>query len=219
MLEAFLDFSWNGEVGAGDALVGAGTLALAWFTWRLARQTKADVDASRDSIAVSREAIEAADMPFVIPTPVPTSSPFSIRKDGPATISFEQAGSTHWLNLRLWNLGKGPAIVRDILLDLEDAQVLYGLRNAIPIATEQAHDLNVEMRYAFVATDYERRGTLTVIYSHASGTHHQTECSVVIAGRIVTCESFNRSQATSDSLRRSLDLTIESRTREDAAVQ
>jgi hypothetical protein len=194
-------------------------LALAWFTWRLARQTKADVDASRDSIAVSREAIQAADMPFVIPTPVPASSPFSIRKNGPANISFEQAGPIHWMNLRLWNLGKGPAIVRDILLDLEDAQVLHGLPNAIPIATEQAHDLNVELRYPFVAADSTRHGTLTVIYSHASGTHHQTECAVAIAGRIVTCESFNRSPATSDSLRQSLNRTIERHAIEASARQ
>jgi hypothetical protein len=204
MWTAVLHLSWNGEVGAGDGVVGLGTLALAFFTWRLARQTKADVDVSRDSIAVSREAIEAADMPFVIPSSIPQDSPFNLHSTDFPAIRFEQAGPMHWLAVRLC-----PAIVRDLRLDLDGAELLAPMRNHFPVAAEQAHDLNAELQHAFVPADGERPGTLTVTYSHASGSLYRTECAVTIRMRYIECESYERSTATTTRISRTVRMPYE----------
>ena len=109
------------DLSLGDLLVGFGTLALAGFTYKLARQTGREVDLTRrsveaaeDGITLSREqvdltrvSIEAQDRPFVIA---------SANERAPHAIMFRQLGSGpnagQWaFTFRLWNLGRGPAIV------------------------------------------------------------------------------------------------------------
>src|SRR3954452_12264955 len=44
-----LGLDLHGDLTGGDLLVGGGTLLLAWFTWRLARQTRTlAVETARD---------------------------------------------------------------------------------------------------------------------------------------------------------------------------
>lgn len=99
----------TGEMTAGDLLVGVGTLLLAAFTFRLAQRTSREVTLTEEALALNRESIEALDRPFVIATP-----------DGNHhLLGFKELGSEHpgWrFVFRLWNMGKGPAIVEHMSL-------------------------------------------------------------------------------------------------------
>jgi hypothetical protein len=198
-MSAFLDLSWHGEIAAGDALVGLGTLALAWFTWRLARQTKADVE-------TSQHAIEAADMPYVIATPVSTKEQVFMRRSrerGPTLLVKQHLGFVDGdggpdVEMRLWNVGKGPAIVKHVQLDINDRQVTGHLSTQYPIAPAQVADIRLETLIKSVDDLKIRehpmmmRGRLRIVYAHASGTSYETNSMVHVDGMSLVCDSFER---------------------------
>jgi hypothetical protein len=97
------------RVSIGDLLVGTGTLLLAAFTALLARQTRDAVAVSERGLELSRASVEALDRPFVIASP----------DHEHRLLGFAEVGGDHegWRFVyRLWNLGKGPAIVDDMSL-------------------------------------------------------------------------------------------------------
>ena len=118
--------SFDDSVSLGDALVAAGTLALAVVTFWLAWQTKREVGISTRSIDLAREGIEAQDMPFVIATANPEQS-----RELDTTVSmlrlwwgFDPDGGDYLLQIRLWNIGRGPAIARDVRLQIGTRDLL-----------------------------------------------------------------------------------------------
>jgi hypothetical protein len=196
VLATLLHLSWNGEIGAGDALVGAGTLGLAWFTWRLARQTQADV-------ATSQRAIEAADMPYVIAVPV--ASRLVSEGAGKGHMGFvTPAQGPVVVEMQLENIGKGPAVVVDVRLQIGP----FGDVTAIPDQPQplgagriadirlQAFQNHEELRHpdhpGFSA------GMMRIYYTHASGTLYQTASAVDLEGTYLRCLSFIRGQADGD---------------------
>jgi hypothetical protein len=184
-------FQW--EINLGDLVVGGGTLALAAFTFTLARR--------------ARESVEAIDMPFVIATPregyaalqfelvYPTESD---RGGGQQTIE-GAAPESRWFQLRLWNMGKGPAMVSDVQLQVRNASLLEPLDLQIPVSAGQGHDLGIPL-----AADYPddglpegTQGTLTIYFSHAGGMRLKTTCDIDLRCGRGYCRSYVRDEADS----------------------
>jgi hypothetical protein len=182
----------SGDLTLGDLLVGFGTLALAGFTYRLAAFTRRQVEesgremaTSREGLEVARESIEAADRPYVIPTPMPGDSDIEFRANGE-------------LIIRLWNLGRGPAIVSDVQLLLGDREVLTSLPGFIPIHAGGAADHALRVRGPVVDLidrgELGDHGTLRVFYNSASATTYMTLSAVRRIDRRVVCRHFTRSE-------------------------
>ena len=53
MTATFLGITIDSDINLGNLIVGAGTGLLAFFTWRLARQTKREVDETQKSIELT----------------------------------------------------------------------------------------------------------------------------------------------------------------------
>jgi hypothetical protein len=185
---AFIHLS--GDLTLGDLLVGVGTLVLAAFTYLLALRARQQVEesgqeivTSREGLEVARESIEAADRPFVIPTPMPGSSGIELRANSELTI-------------RLWNLGRGPAIVSDVQLELGDHEVLTSLGGFIPIhaggAADQALRLRGPVNDLIGRGELGDHGTLRVFYNSASATSYMTLCAVRRIETRIVCRHFTR---------------------------
>ena len=91
-------FVLSGEISLGELIVGLGTLALAVFTGLLARRTREDVAKTEESLQLTREGIEAQDMPFVIASPDPMVG---------EVIAIDTFDEGSGMAVRLWNVGKG----------------------------------------------------------------------------------------------------------------
>lgn len=184
---AGIEFHW--EANLGEAIVGLGTLALAWFTWRLARQTKREVDASTESIGLTRQSIEAQDMPYVIAVAIP---------EGVGERRFWMRWRKRrdvervYLRLRLWNIGRGPAIVRDIkLLFPAEEDLLYARQGEVPLGPDQEYDQLV-LDVNGEPPGGEQLGQLRVYYAHTSGTEYMTVSPAKVGDLGVKCTGFRR---------------------------
>ena len=182
----------SGDLTLGDLLVGVGTLALAGFTYRLSVYTQRqvhesgrEITTSRESLQVARDSTEAADRPYVIPTPMPGTSNIEFRANGELTI-------------RLWNLGRGPAIVSDVQLVLGDHEVLASLPGFIPVHAGGAADQALRVRGPVVdlmgRDELGEQGTLRVFYNSASGTTYMTLSAVRRIETRIACRHFIRSE-------------------------
>ncbi len=92
----------SSDMTAGDLGVGVGTLALALFTAWLAIRTSAQVKISKKQMGLTLEGIEAADRPFLVVS----------RNLGVEGVQF----SSRSLEFGISNLGKGPAVIEEMLL-------------------------------------------------------------------------------------------------------
>jgi hypothetical protein len=182
----------SGDLTLGDLLVGVGTLGLAGFTYRLSFYTQRQVEASgreiatsREGLEVGREGIEAAERPYVIPTPMPGSSGIEFRSNGELVI-------------RLWNLGRGPAIVSDVLLELGGRDILSSLGGFIPVHAGGAADDALRVRGPVVDLigrgELGEQGTLRIFYNSASATSYMTRAAVRRVDRSIVCRHFMRSE-------------------------
>lgn len=109
-----LVFEWNGEIGAGDLLVGVGTLLLASVTAWLAKRTSADVKLSAESVAIAREAIDEQAKPFLVATPEQPGFDLSSTYERGTE---EPTGAAWLLYVSLENFGAGPAILDGVNLE------------------------------------------------------------------------------------------------------
>ena len=182
-MEAFA-FHW--ETNLGDALVAAGTLALAGFTWRLARQTRSEVNVSREEIELTRQSIEAQDMPFVIATP---------QQRGWA-IRWETMAGAATLAARLRNIGRGPAMVTDLRLTLDGQDALDPIEAEIPFPAggEQKHTFSL---LAPRPTDETGAlsGVLRIYYTHSSGHEYMTSSDAQVTVDGLLCRNFRRAES------------------------
>jgi hypothetical protein len=188
--------SFDDSVTLGDSLVAGGTLALAGVTFWLAWQTRREVGLSVKGIEIAREGIDAQDMPFVIASQDPNQSraldAFDLRR-----LWWSTGPNGGWLlQVRLWNIGRGPAIARDIRLQAGGDDFL-GARAAeigeIVIEAGQVHDLILPVAIeesAFSSEDL--RGAMRIYYSHIDGTEYMTTSLALIADRGVRVASFKR---------------------------
>ena len=160
----------TGEVSLGELLVAGGTLALAFFTWRLGEEAKQDV-------GKAEEAIAAQDMPFVIASP---------QGDRALRFSRHEDREGWGFSLRLWNIGKGPAMVEDVQLRVGGHELLDALDAERPVAADQAHDLESDVIVSLPDDGFEADtdGVLRVFYTHADGSEHMTTSRVGLVGAI-----------------------------------
>jgi hypothetical protein len=145
----------SGDLTLGDLIVGLGTLALAGFTYLLARKTGQEVGwtrrsvvASEENVRLTRQSVEAQDRPFVVATPPQEALPgrekalgTELREQRPMRFQRHESAQLapnwrgkqdtppdtpqHWFfHVRLWNVGKGPAIVTDLSFKDSGREVL-----------------------------------------------------------------------------------------------
>src|SRR5450755_2351102 len=116
----FLGLHLTGDLTAGDLLVGLGTLMLALLTYL--------------SVRVARSSLEAQDAPLLIGAHVPADSPVAQQLSVPPfqqQLSFEPPfagllpeGYSPSFLMRLWNVGRGPAVVQDVRLKVGNREAL-----------------------------------------------------------------------------------------------
>lgn len=162
----------SSDMTAGDLVVGVGTLALASFTWLLARRTSAEVKVSeeqmrlsRKSIELSRASIEAIDQPFLVPQPRSA--------DGAARVY------NAFLQLSIANYGKGAAVFESIALFTPDLINLVttppDIVRVIPV------DRPLEVVEPVDVSVWPAEGTrlnLRITYRSSSGTRYVTDSTV-----------------------------------------
>jgi hypothetical protein len=217
----------SGDVTLGELIVGVGTLALAGFTWRLARQARREVDSTRESINLSRQeiqltrqSIEAQDRPFVIPTPPPrvfltVRSEEGIPAQAPGDIKFERVEwkqlemkvdrqwrpkgpvervpQEQWMFVfRLWNMGKGPAIVTGVFFDYHNRQLLAEPEREILIhAPDGASDQRWPLESPQQPPESNSDGLLRITYRDSAGVQYRTSCRVEVDDKhICQCLDF-----------------------------
>jgi hypothetical protein len=177
---ALLDIDWKSDLTAGDAVVGFGTLLLAVGTFSLAWITRRDVASTERELALTKQSVDALDMPYVIGVPNP--------KLGGGIVLDEK------LRIRLWNIGKGPALVEAVSLSsiAEPFQLIAEpfLTAELPIQAGEVRDEE------FDAESGVRAGirVLRITYRHSNGERYETCSEVEIDGgnQQVRCVTYRR---------------------------
>jgi hypothetical protein len=135
---------------------------------------------------LTREGIEAQDMPFVIASPDPMVG---------EVIAIDTFDEGSGMAVRLWKVGKGPAMVSKLSLRTGDGDVLVPLASQIPVATGQAHDLKAPLSLSANKLPDRWSGELLILYAHASGSPYVTVSKVEVDSGAVTCRNYERSPA------------------------
>ncbi|HEV7481503.1 MAG TPA: hypothetical protein VGO13_00185 [Solirubrobacterales bacterium] len=179
------------EMTAGDALVGAGTILLAGFTGLLAKKTSGEVELTKRGLDLTRESIEAADRPFVIATPNEERQAIGFLDPGPGHDGIRFV-------YRLWNIGKGPAIVAHVsLVDATSGREYLSeegqFERAVAIAPAGRDELGLLVDGA---PGVGAELILQVNYRSAAGNEYMTRSQVaVVDGLLCICRDFRRQEA------------------------
>jgi hypothetical protein len=153
-------------------VVGAGTGALALVTWKLARRTSEEVDISRRGLALTRESIEALDMPFLVASfdleyPNVDLSPVF---EGDS----EEPVDAEWtVGMNVENIGRGPAILYGAIAIPDDAEQEPQERWAAELAFKPGETMELSVRTT-VDPDPGRTLRLILRYRSASGAGYVT---------------------------------------------
>jgi hypothetical protein len=175
VVAAFLDY--QPDLQLGDALVAFGTIVLAVFTWRLARQ--------------ARREVEAQDRPFVVATP-PHSEKINaairffdaLERDGYDGVP-EDTPPEWRFAFRLWNMGKGPAIVDDVtLITADGTNLLAPIETERPVNTGGVRD---ETTWRLADETSPESGELRISYRDSSRNRYQTTSTVELDDELLTC--------------------------------
>lgn len=150
---------WGEKVAAGDYIVGAGTLALALGTVWLARHAARQAD-------LTKQSIEDAERPFVIATP---------HDEHPEGLGlFKDDDGDLWFFYRLWNIGRGPALVIAVgLREGEEGRELMTFSKPRALARDGAADL--EAKIPKHTEPLPNRFTLRIMYLDGSRRPYLTE--------------------------------------------
>lgn len=192
---SMLATSWW-HLSLSDLLVGGGTLALAWFTWRLARQTRKSVDAATNSLGIAKDSLKAeqdsvaaldasvaaAQRPVLVPVETGTiqiAGRQMFLDHGPTA---QPDGSLTLVALR--NVGSGPALSVRGQVSLRargDAGARFGRgivrvpRVAVAVAQTEALPFDRdEGRLNFSGTDMREEVTFEILYDDVSGKTYGT---------------------------------------------
>jgi hypothetical protein len=159
MFEHMVIFLIDWTLSLGDLIVGAGTLLLAFVTWRLARSTAASV--------------EALDLPFLLATPEYQGA-FNLHAVDPD----DRDTDVEWaLSVELTNLGSGPAILDGInIFAKADRRALLktGWNVDRPVLSEEK-ELNIGIPLeADAGTEEFSPFILEIFYRSSSGIRYVT---------------------------------------------
>jgi hypothetical protein len=179
----------SGEASLGDLLVAFGTLLLAVFTYLLARRTNHAVGVSEQGVALNRESIEASERPFLIATPDANHS----------LLGFTEPGSEHpgWRFIyRLWNLGRGPAIVDGMsLIDIATGYEYLTTDEQMerPVAMNPPVYDGLSRLSANIPPAPSSNLILRISYRSASGQHYVSTSTVIVTENLsCICSDFRR---------------------------
>jgi hypothetical protein len=192
VIEAILGISIDGHMTAGDLIVGGGTLALACVTWWLAHRTGQEVELTEEGLRLTRESIEAQDRPWVIATPNEHHKLLGFVDIG--MVSMDPHEPEFRFAYRLWNVGKGPAVVYYVTLCDEAGNQLLGEEQMIerPVATTAVG----RDELASIRGDMPGQGAelaLTIRYRSGSGAEYETRSKVTVQdGGYCLCRDFSR---------------------------
>jgi hypothetical protein len=174
------------SLSVGEFVVGVGTILLAAFTAWLGFST-------RSSARAAQEAVERAEEPYVIAAAIPGAGRGVPQPRGGSVDEIHETQGT--LRLRLWNVGSGPTIVREVRLrsherrDGKDVILADGLPAHLPIAARDAEDVRdlPSPRWRD-----QRTGVLRIDYDHSNGHRYATESQVKIEEERVRCLTYSR---------------------------
>lgn len=135
------------------------------------------------AIRNSRHAIEALELPFLIPD-AGLSDQWRLK--------FEH-GTTSRLRMPLRNVGMGPAILGDVQLLIDGKQVIAraGGQIALPAGDRQSLPFQLEDQ----EPGLEKSGEMRIYYTHASGARYVTRCQVKTDSAGVLPTSFRRERS------------------------
>lgn len=179
----FLGLHVSNQLTAGDLVVGGGTLLLAVFAFL--------------SVRVAGATVEAQDAPLLIGANVPADSPVAKNYAGqswdPPFAGALAEGSPLAFAMRLWNVGRGPAVVRDVRLEIDGRDALRPLPSHVIVNAGGVHD-GVWKEFA-VAKDRrsaDLTGTLQIIYAHPNGRLLVTVSRVEMRDRALYVRTIRR---------------------------
>jgi hypothetical protein len=181
-----IGLEFNDAFSFGELIVGLVTLGLAGATVSLAFST-------RKSAKAAEEAVERAEEPYVVATRIPRGGDLR-----PGVMAGEIRRWNDNLQLRLWNIGSGPAIVREVHLrsherqDGSDVILAEGLPAHLPIAAGKHEDVS---DLSALRWRNQRTGVLQIDYDHSNGHRYVTESEVTIKDDIVRCLTYPRRMA------------------------
>lgn len=185
----FAGICLDGKINLGDLLVAIGTLLLAFFTYRLATRTSRVAALTERGLALSRESIEALDRPFIIASP----------DEQHQLLGFSnQLGPEHegWRFVyRLWNLGKGPAIVEQMSLVDPDSSREYldeseKMERSVAM-NPPVHDGLTKLRNGTPGAGANL--LLKITYRSASGSRYATVSRLLVTDNLsCICTDFQR---------------------------
>jgi hypothetical protein len=171
---ALLGLHWSGQLDAGEALVGAGTLLLAGVTAWLAQRTSEDVKRGRESVEVGRRGLELQDWPFLVAEPDRPAFDYSPTYDRETG---ELSGQPEWrCDVTIANYGRGPAIFDGASLKDASGNELVGGAWKV----ESIHLLGETELVGIGLGDHDapapKDGTLTLklFYRSATGVRYET---------------------------------------------
>ena len=173
----------SNQLTAGDVLVGGGTLLLGAFAFL--------------SVRVAGATVEAQDAPLLIGANVPTDSPVAKACGGqswdPPFAGALAEGNALGFAMRLWNVGRGPAVVRDVRLEIEGKEALRPLPSHVIVNAGGVHDgVWTEFAVAKDKRDADLTGTLRMIYAHPNGRLLVTVSRVEMRGRALYVRTIRR---------------------------
>ena len=101
-----------------------------------------------------------------------------------------------WLAIRLWNLGKGPAIVQSVELNIGPTRILERVAQQMAIGAGQVRDELLPLVHGTTVPHDARRltGVLVIHYQHSDGTGYRTECTITVNDGDVVPETFARTR-------------------------
>jgi hypothetical protein len=102
----------------------------------------------------------------------------------------ENPDGTHFVRLKLWNIGSGPAIVQQVNIQRDGEHALLdGLAHSQPIGAGVGADIEIGSSAWPLSS---REATLTIDYARASGLAYRTTSEVVIDGPLVLVKTYQR---------------------------
>lgn len=173
----------TGQMTVGEIAVAVGTLALAFFTFR--------------SVRVARAHMDAQDAPLIIAAPVPANSPivgqFAPFEFDPPFAGLLPDGYSPRFALRLRNVGRGPALVRDVRLRLDGRDALGPLLSQVIIEPDGVFDATWAAFSAPAAIcDAGTSGRLSIVYASSGGSTFQTASAVDMRARALHVTTIDR---------------------------
>lgn len=185
----FLGVHVTPDMTAGDLVVGVGTLLLALLTYFAVRVARASVVAADAPLVIGAHVPETTELAeqlgaanFMPPFAGLLPDGFGAKgADGPAFV------------MRLWNVGRGPAVLRDVRLRMDKKDVIRVPPRHVIVDSSGVHDaVWTSLDVPAARRDERHTGTLHLIYAHPNGSLFETASEVELHKRALYFSTIKR---------------------------